>query len=180
MYVFSTIAPQRMSKIIPKVKLILLLRNPIDRAYSHYNMQKRNNYEKLSFEDAIKLEKERIKDERQKEILDENFVGINLRDFSYLSRGEYDLQLETWLKYFPRNQLLIIRTEDLENDHQKTMNIIFEFLELPKYEIKNFQKANVGEYNKMNPNTRKFLVEYFKPHNANLSKLLGMDFSWDC
>ena len=64
------LAPERIKKILPDVKIIILLRNPIDRAYSHYNMQKRNNYEKLSFEDAIKLEKERIKDERQKEILD--------------------------------------------------------------------------------------------------------------
>lgn len=61
----------------------------------------------------------------------------------------------------------------------KTINIVFEFLGLPHYEIKNLQKKNVGEYNQMNTDIRKWLIDYFKPHNEKLYKLLNRDFGWD-
>lgn len=179
MYIFNTIVPKRMSKILPKIKLIVILRNPVDRTYSHYNMQRRHNYESLSFEDAIKQEEERIKGEREKEMADENYVSINLRDFSYLSRGIYADQLKVWLNYFPRNQFLVLKTEDLEQNPQREMEKIFEFLELPKYHLTNIEKTNVGEYEKMNETTKEMLIEYFKPHNERLSKLVGLNFNWN-
>lgn len=179
MYIFNPIVPNRMSRILPKVKLIAILRNPIDRAYSHYSMQVKNGYETLSFEEAIANEEKRIRGEREKEASDENYVGINLRDFSYLSRGKYVEQLQIWLNYFPKDQFLIIRTEDLEENPAYAMSKIFEFLELPNCEIKNPPKMNVGEYKPMNPSTRKTLIEYFKPYNEQLCKLLNVNFDWD-
>ncbi|MEO9277730.1 MAG: sulfotransferase domain-containing protein [Nitrososphaera sp.] len=179
MYIFNRIVPRRMSKVLPHVKLIAILRNPIDRAYSHYNMQVKNGYEKLSFEEAISSEEKRIAGEREKEEQDENYVSVNLRDYSYLSRGLYAEQLKIWLNHFPKNQFLVIRTEDLEDDPVHTMNQIFEFLEVSTYKIHNLQKMNVGEYNTMNPSIRKMLIDYFKPHNEQLSKLLNRNFHWD-
>ncbi len=179
MYIFNPIVPSRMSKILPKVKLIAILRNPIDRAYSHYNMQLKNGYENLSFEEAIANEEKRIRGEREKEANDENYVGINLRDFSYLSRGKYVEQLQTWLQYFPKEQFLVLKTEDLEEDPTRIMSKIFEFLDLPSCEIRNPPKMNVGEYKSMAPSTRKTLIEYFKPYNEQLSKLLNVNFDWD-
>lgn len=179
MYIFNPVVPKRMSKILPDVKLIAILRNPIDRAYSHYNMQVKNGYETLSFEEAIKNEEKRIEGEREKEERDENYVGINLRDFSYLSRGRYAEQLNLWMNYFPKDQFLIIRTEDLEENPTHAMNEIFKFLDLQPYEIRNPPKMNVGEYQTMNSSTRKTLIEYFKPYNEKLYKLLNKNFDWD-
>lgn len=179
MYIFNPIVPKRMSKILPNVKLIAILRNPIDRAYSHYSMQVKNGYEKLSFEEAINSEEKRISGEREKEEKDENYVSINLRDYSYLSRGLYADQLKIWMNYFPKNQFLVLRTEDLENNPKHTMNQIFEFLEVPTYEIHALKKMNVGKYSVMNTSTRKMLIDYFKMPNEQLNKLLNKNFDWD-
>ncbi|NIQ15891.1 MAG: sulfotransferase, partial [Candidatus Dadabacteria bacterium] len=65
-------APKRVREALPHVKLILLLRNPVDRAYSHYSMRFKAGKEKLSFEDAIDKENERTKDEYKKMENDEN------------------------------------------------------------------------------------------------------------
>ena len=81
MYIFNPIVSKRILSILPNVKLIAILRNPIDRAYSHYNMQVKNGYETLSFEEAIKNEEKRIMGEREKEEQDENYVGINTSGF---------------------------------------------------------------------------------------------------
>lgn len=179
MYIFNQIVPKRMSEVLPSVKLIAILRNPIDRAYSHYNMQVKNGYEKLSFEEAINSEEKRIAGEREREEQDANYVGINLRDYSYLSRGLYVNQLTIWMNYFPKSQFLILRTEDLDDNPNVFMNQIFKFLEIPAYEIRNLQKVNVGEYKSMNPATRKMLIDYFKPYNDQLNRLLDRNFDWD-
>ena len=105
--------------------------------------------------------------------------GSILRDFSYLSRGRYAEQLKIWMSYFSKDKFLILRTEDLEENLTSTMGMIFKFLDLPTYEIINPPKMNVGEYKTMNPSTRKTLVEYFKPHNEQLYKLLNKNFDWD-
>ena len=179
MYIFNQIVPKRMSKILPNVKLIAILRNPIDRAYSHYNMQVKNGYETLSFEEAIANEEKRIAGEREKEEQDENYVSINLRDYSYLSRGLYAEQLKIWMNYFPKSQFLILRSEDLENDPLHIMNQIFEFLQVPDFKIPNLEKKNEGKYDRMNTSIRQMLIDYFKPHNEQLSKLLNRNFDWD-
>lgn len=179
MYIFNSVAAKRISELLPQVKLIAILRNPVDRAYSHYNMQVKNGYESLSFEDALAIEEKRIAGEREKELQNENYVGINLRDFSYLSRGIYIDQLEHWMKYFNRKQFLILTTEELEDNPINTMNKIFEFLDLPSYEIKNLKRMNVGEYKIMSHETRKMLIEYFKPYNERLYKFLGINLDWD-
>jgi len=179
MYIFNSIVPKRMSKVLPHVKLIAILRNPIDRAYSHYNMQVKNGYETLSFEEAINSEEKRISGEREREEQNENYVGINLRDYSYLSRGLYVNQLKSWMNYFPKNQFLILSTEDLEDNPNLIVNQIFEFLEIPPYKIHNLQKLNVGEYKSMNTSTRMKLIDYFKPYNEQLNRLLNRNFDWD-
>lgn len=179
MYIFDTRAPKRISQTIPKLKLIAILRNPIDRAYSHYNMQVRNDYETLSFEEAIKAEEKRLAGEREKEASDEHYISVHLRDHSYLERGIYVDQLKIWMHDIAKKQFLILTSEELDNNLTKVLDDIFEFLGIPKYNLKNLEKANVGMYKEINTETRKFLTEYFKPHNERLYKFLGRKFDWD-
>lgn len=89
-YLFHPSVPQRAFAILPKAKLIILLRNPIDRAYSQYFMNIRNNRESLSFSDAIKAETARLEGESERILFNLNTPSIsNHRIFSYLSRGIY-------------------------------------------------------------------------------------------
>jgi len=178
-YLFHPHAAKRIFNTIPSVKLIVLLRNPVDRAYSFYNMQVKKGLEKLSFEEAIKSEEKRLEGEKEKILQNENYYSYNYAIYSYLARGIYVDQLKDWMKFFPNNQFLILHAKDLQMEPFKTINIVFEFLGLPHYEIKNLQKKNVGEYNQMNTDIRKWLIDYFKPHNEKLYKLLNRDFGWD-
>ena len=84
-----------------------------------------------------------------------------------------------WFELFSKNQILIISSEDLASNTKNIMNDIFQFLNLPKYEILNTKKVNVSKYSKMNSNTRKKLVTFFKPYNEQLYEFLNSKFDWD-
>src|SRR5205823_10005526 len=93
-YLFHPHAPKRIAKILPQVKLIVLLRNPVSRAYSHYYHEVTGGHEKLSFEEAIACEEERIGKEAEQLAQNEQYVSYKHRHFSYLARGIYVDQLK--------------------------------------------------------------------------------------
>ncbi len=167
-YFYHPLVPSRVKKSLPNVKMIILLRNPTDRAYSHYQHSVKRGYETLSFEDAIEKEEERLSSG--------DFNDLNHGAFSYLSEGLYFIQLKRWLSFFPLKQFLIIKTEDLLVKRGATLNKIFNFLELSSFEIERKTEMNVGKYKPMKIETRKKLNEYFKPFNEELIEFLGMDF----
>ena len=178
-YIFDLHAPRRISELLPKVKLIVLLRNPVDRAYSHYHHQVKAGREHLSFDDCVKTESERLKGEITKILADENYFGFNYRNFSYLLRGVYIDQLKRWFSYFTKDQILIIESENLFENPSVVVNNVFKFLGLPKFTKMRFKKYNSSVYTEMDKSTREYLVNYFKPHNSRLYKFLGRKFSWD-
>ncbi len=167
---------QRILKFLPNVKLIAILRNPVDRAYSHYHMGKRDGNEKRTFDDVIKIDIDRLENKKNLDV-DEYFNTIVER--SYLARGFYAEQLQIWMDRFPKEQLLVISSEDLASKTEETLATIFDFLKLPNYKIRDLTKRNEAKYPPMNPDTRKTLVEYFKPYNEKLYSLLGRKFDWD-
>ena len=184
-YLFYPWVPGRMKKLLPDVKLIVILRNPVDRAYSHYHHTKRRNKrrkekETLSFEEATNSEEERCAGERERMIKDPDFVpSHHYRDYSYLARGVYADQLENWFSYFDKEKFLILTTEDFRENSQRTLDQVFDFLEVPPFQVEDLRDRHVGNYKPMNEDTRKFLIKYYKPHNERLSKLLQRSFDWD-
>jgi len=178
-YLFHPLVPKRLAKTIPNIKLIIMLRNPIDRAYSDYNMSVRAGVERLSFEDAIKNEAVRLEDEVEKFFKNEFHIGKNFMLYAYLARGRYFEQIKFWQTYFPKEQFLIIQMEDFEKNRQKILKKTFNFLELDHFEIDDMQRFNVGNYKKMVHETRLKLIKYFKPHNERLNKYLDTNFDWD-
>ena len=179
LYLFYPMVPGRMKEALPDVKLIVILRNPSDRAYSHYHHSLRKNMEPMSFEKAVELEEERCAGEREQLIQDPNFIPKHYRAHSYLARGVYADQLENWFKYYDRKQFLILATEDFRKNSQRTLDQVFDFLGVSPFRIENLRDLNVGNYKAMSEDTRKLLIEYFKPHNERLSKLLQRSFDWD-
>jgi hypothetical protein len=177
-YIFHPLVPKRILGVIPKVKLIILLRNPVDRAYSHYWHERRLGIESLSFEDAIKSEAKRLEGEEQKMLQDETYYSFNHQNYSYLSRGIYVDNLKRWLPLFSREQFFILKSEDLFFNPQQVFNKTLDFLNLTHFKLEKYEKTNAGTYEKINEKTRKHLEEYFKPHNENLNSFLGMDFGW--
>lgn len=146
---------RKIANIMPDVKLIIILRNPADRAFSHYQMHLEKGKVTIPFEKAI----ERIP--------------------TYINQGKYAWKLQKWMEVFPRRQFHIIQSEMLYEHPQKTMNGLFRFLGLPSHTMKDYKKYNNRTYTKIPLNTKKRLLTYYKPYNKKLYRLLGKEFNWN-
>lgn len=170
--------PERLYQALPHTRLIVLLRNPVDRAYSHYHYRRKSNRESLSFEEAIRLNKEILE---QFDINENNGhdVPIDKVYYSYLYRGMYLTQLKRWMSVFPPEQFLILRSEDLFADPVATVDRALEFLDLPHFDLKTYEHYNKGHYSNIAAATRNDLIKYFAPHNRQLYEYLNVDFAWN-
>jgi len=174
-YIFYAEAVQRIVEGLPEVKLIALLRNPVDRAYSDYQVAVVSGYETLPFEDALNRECKvhgdewEIKDVRERSAFERNH-------FSYLSRGIYVDQLKLWTKAVPRNRLLVLKSESFFNAPGNVLSQVREFLGLSAIDRKTFKIYNETQYEPMSAGIRTRLRAFFEPYNEQLSQLLGMDF----
>lgn len=188
--------PSIASKILdlfPKIKLIILLRNPIDRAISSYYHENKvickfkqipsniiTTLEKIEIilkklPDLLLLEPSILnsyKDEDIEYILDDVLLP-------HLLNSLYIYYLEQWLIVFPKEQLLILKSEDLFTNPTATMKQVYNFLNLPEYQLSQYRNSNPGSYPPINPELRRQLVEFFHPYNQRLEESLGMNFNWE-
>lgn len=178
-YLFHPSVPERVFSLYPNIKIIILLRNPIDRAYSQYWMNIRYETETLSFEEAINAEPKRLAGETEKLLLNPGYCSDQHKRFSYLSRGIYVDQIKRWMSFFPSEKILILLSDDLKNNPTHVMNKVFSFLELPNYDKIRFTSKNKGKYPPMDAQTKKQLSKYFHPFNQQLEEFLGIDLNWD-
>lgn len=178
-YLNHPLAPKRVAETLPNVKIIVMLRNPIDRAYSHYQMEFNGKNENLSFEDAIAEEPNRIKGEIEKLEKDESYFSKDFPHHAYIAGSKYAEQLKRWMKYFPREQFHFVKTEDFNKNPSRVYNDVLKFLELENFELPEYKKFKEGKYEIMNSETRKKLVSLFKPYNKELYSLIGIDFKWE-
>ncbi len=170
-YLFHPHVPERVLAVCPDVKLIALLREPVARAYSHYRHECRLGEESLSFEDAIAKENERF--------AGDPFLDGSHQHFSYAARGRYAEQLENWYQHFPREQMLILRSEDLFNDPERVCAETLGFLGLRPHRLSAYERYNAGaELAGIKPGLRRELTEYFRPHNERLYTLVDRDMGW--
>lgn len=178
-YYFSH--PQCPSKIkshIPEARFIVLLRNPIERAYSHFQHNCRLGWETLSFEKALEAEEERICEDRRlfKELHDHK--GHQFGKFSYRERGKYVESLKRWYALFPPNQFLIIESSRFFGAPEETLASVNTFLGLKDFNYGITLKSNAGEYSPIEDGLRDKLSRYFDPFNQQLYNLIGQDFGW--
>ena len=170
-YFWKKEAAERILKDIPNSKIIIIFRNPVDRAYSNYQLGIRKKTETLSFEDAIDEEMNFLEKHSFRESVD--------RRRSYLSKGFYENQIKIWFNVFPREKIHILSTEDMQKNPEKTLLKIFQFLVIPNYTLKNPQKQKSSEYKKMDEKTRKILLDFYKPHNEKFFQIIQERFDWN-
>ncbi|ASJ08228.1 hypothetical protein A3L11_02890 [Thermococcus siculi] len=136
-YMYLEHIPELIHETIPDVKLIFILRNPVDRAYSHYwHAVTKWGVEYLPFERAIEAEPERI-----------SRGTAHHRYYSYLDRGKYALQLKRFRKYFDDDQMLVLITEEFKRDPVESLKRVFEFLGVDpnRYNFENLSRRhNIG------------------------------------
>jgi len=166
-YSYWPATARRIHAYNPEMKLIILLRNPVDRAWSHYQMELKRGAEKLPFEQAIGIEKDRRR----------AVWPFPDRVHSYVDRGFYAPQIERILSVFPESQVLCIKNEDLQRRHHDVLRRVYGFLEVDvgahMPEPRSIFSQN---YDPVPPQTRARLLRSFAPDIARLQEMLG----WDC
>lgn len=177
-YLFHPAVPRRLQALVPQAKLIVLLRDPVRRAYSHYWHERDKGRESLSFEDAIAAEAERLGNSEQR--LGDGTLARSRehQHFSYLARGRYAEQLDRWFAVFPRGQFLVLKFEDLAREPLELLNAALDFLGLPRAASVSLEARNTRKYPPLTDATAARLREYFGPHNQRLESLLGRPMRW--
>jgi len=169
-YIQNSQTATKIFQTLPDKKIIVILRNPIDRAYSEYNLDLRANPDIQSFETIIQNEIDNMEDKNDGEVI---------QNKHYLKRGIYFDQLKPWFELFPKKNILILSTEKFGEDANNIFNIIFKFLNLENYNIKNSKRMQKGTYTKLNSKTREKLLKFYKLKNNQLYDLINEKFDWD-
>jgi hypothetical protein len=178
-YIFHPEAASRIRAMCPEVKVIALLRNPVDRAYSHYQHSVRHGYEQLSFAEAVKRERAWIATRSGEGVWAPFPDAFSHQRLSYLARGLYAQQLRQWYDLFPKGQLLVLSSESMFADPGNTLQQVFDFLGLPCTAVGDLAAHNAASYAPMSADIRGRLVSFFERYNRSLYELLGTDFGWE-
>ena len=181
-YLFHPFAPERVQAYDPGMKLIAILRDPVERAYSQYQMQLRWGYEHGTFEEALDREEAELEAELATLSSDPASYSTLANRISYVARGRYAEQLERWLAIFPREQLLLVLSEELFGRPEDVMTSVCAFLDIPERRAKEYPRlaggGGVFEYGSMAPETRERLARAFVEPNRRLEELLGIGLAW--
>ena len=167
-YMYWETAPYRIWKYNPKMKWILALRNPVERAFSAWNMESKRDHEKLPFAEAIEKEAERCR----------MALPVQHRVYSYIDRGFYAHQVRRLFNIFGKESCLVLLSEELRNEHQKTLRRVFEFLGVDSSFVPPEASVFEQEYSsKIDNQLRERLIDTFQFDIKELEKLLGRDLS---
>jgi hypothetical protein len=196
-YLYYPKAAQRIFSYDPALKLIVLLREPVERAFSAWNMFRTLRREHPDYLRAILPECDQMLQEAISQMLSgDSFPEFDqaVRDEihgalsassalepSYVRRGLYQEQLLRYLQWFAREQILVLDSARLKRDLGNVLPEVVRFLGLPEYAALpvDLPLFHIGEYEQqIADNTRGFLREFYKPHNEKLYEMLGRDFGW--
>jgi hypothetical protein len=177
-YLFHPAVPARLAATVPDVRLVAILRNPVDRAYSHYWRSIDCRVERLSFVEALAAETGRLEGEEKKLMARPRYRSFNHRHRAYAARGLYAEQLERWFAHFPREQVLVIRAEDFFARPSEVYADILEFLGVAPFDPAGFTARNPKDYEPLSDDLRELLEQRFAEPNEHLAELLGTDVWW--
>ncbi|HEX3598498.1 MAG TPA: sulfotransferase domain-containing protein [Lacipirellulaceae bacterium] len=175
-YLPTPSALRQMRQVLPKARVIVLLRDPVSRAFSHYQHRKTRGLESRTFAECV-----------AEEIRANPFpanLGVAIRPkaepmLGYLARGYYALQLELLLKLFPRNKVLVLDSAGLFNDTTAICERVFNFMGLDSFEVQPKKIYNRGYYKeKIDPVIAEALHAHFQPYNELLPQVIEQQFSW--
>jgi hypothetical protein len=177
-YLHHPHAPARAAEVVPGARLLVLLRDPVDRAWSHWKEQRRRGFEPLAtFEEALEAEPGRLAGEVERLVADPHHRSFAHEHQSYAATSRYLEALTRWEATFPADQLLVLRSEDLFAEPQATFDRVLDFLGLRPARL-----AEVPPFNRiagtLAPATRARLAAQLSPDTAALEAHLGHALGW--
>jgi lipopolysaccharide transport system ATP-binding protein len=173
-YMFEPRVPRLVRELVPDVKLMFLLRDPVDRAFSHYHNNRRLGREPLSFESALGAEDERLAGEEERMLSDPDYLSEPHRLYSYRRRGLYAEQIDRWLRHFPARQMLFVDSRRLFCDPGSVVADVLEFLGLDPWRPAGLRARNEGRHDEtISAATRDHLRRQFETPEHRLATLIG-------
>lgn len=182
-YLWHPRAASRAAELVPEARIVVLLRDPVQRAWSHHRHMTRLGFETLSFEAALEQEDRRLAGERERILADPSYPGRSFLRFSYFSRGLYLDQLDVWRRRYPTPAVLVIRSEALYADPARALDEVLDFVGLPRWRPRRFrnyssQPAGVDPP-RLPVGAATMLAERYAPHNRRLARALGWASAWE-
>lgn len=178
-YLFHPQSARRIAEVYPQIKIVVILRDPVERAISHYHQQYRRGHEKLTMLEAFQQEPQRINKAWEKLLRDEQTSASKLQQCSYLKRGEYLPQLLRYEAYFPKQQIYLLESRDFFDQPQKNLSQLFQFLKIdPDFMPTDLWPRKPGHYSDTDATILNYLRDYFRPHNEALYAHIGIRYDW--
>jgi hypothetical protein len=178
-YMHHPLAPGRIAADLPEVKLIALLRDPVERAYSAHKHELARGYEtEASFERALALEPERLAGEADRIRNEPGYLSHSHRHHSYLDRGHYAEQLDVLFTLFGRDRVHVAFAEDFFGEPEPCYDAIVDFLGLSRWRPSAFERHNARPGSPLSPELQARLSDHFAPHDEKLAALLGEVPPW--
>ncbi|MGI8888822.1 MAG: sulfotransferase [Nocardioidaceae bacterium] len=177
-YMFHPLAPTRIAEDLPGVRLIALIRDPVERAFSAYKQERWRGFETESFARALELEDSRLTGERERMQEDGTYVSFALQHHAYRARGRYAEQLTVLFDLFGDDRVLVLDHAEFFSRPTHGFGRVQEFLELPLWSGTPFEHRNARPSSPIPPREAQILREHFLPHDERLKDLLGWTPSW--
>jgi hypothetical protein len=177
-YMFHPLAAERIERDLPGVKVIVLLRDPVERAYSAHAHEVARGYETEDFETALALEDGRLEGEAERLIAEPTYRSHSHQHHGYLQRGRYVDHLERLEKVFGRDRIHVVDSHRFFTDPEPVYDDVLEFLGLPEAGYPRFEQHNARPRSPMAPELRERLEEHFAPYDERLVSWLGHPVSW--
>jgi hypothetical protein len=177
-YLFHPAAAERAARVVPNAKIIVLLRDPVQRTYSHWKERRRNGVEPLSFADALRAEDERIGDVEARLCADPGFHSYPHEQLSYARQSEYDAALRRWYDRFPADRILPLASEDYYARPDDVLGRAAEFLGLPRERLATGAVRNAAAGADLDPRLTEELAQRFADSIRRTVELTGRTYPW--
>jgi sulfotransferase family protein len=177
-YMFYPPCAERIHRDLPDVKLLVLVNDPVKRAYSGYRHRVGRGFEKETFERAIELEDARTAGEAERIAADPSYVSFNLRHYSYRAHGHYADQLERLERFFGRERIYVVDSGEFFADMHPVYDAVLDFLELPHRGYPSVAPQKSRPREPMPEAVRAELEEHYRPYDERLAAWLGREPSW--
>lgn len=168
-YIYDERVINRIKQLFPNIKLIAMLRNPVERTISEYYHAANHGIENRSLEKIIELEKKRLSINSRSEAM---------QNFGYLLNSIYVEKIAKWINNFPQENILIIKSESFFEDTGLIMERVCQFLGVSYQSLDRHIRYNVGTYPPVARETKQKLQEFFIPYNQELEEYLDRQFNW--
>lgn len=177
-YCFHPLAPARIAAALPGVRLVMLVRDPAERAFSAWKHERARGFEHEEFERALALEGERLQGEEERMVADPTYLSFNHRHHAYVRRGEYVTQLRRLHDAVGAERVRVVDADAFFADPVEEFAALCRWLGLDEWRPASVEQWNARPSAPLDPGARTRLLEHFAPFDEQLGEMTGATPSW--